>query len=123
MPEGFSVYLNELGYMANYLEAASQELVKVGQTANGPARRAANALGKLGEVTNFAMKYNEACDLVRDRASAGAIAMHAAALELVSIEKEYAAKEDYWAKQFGIMNDGGAVDIPSISGETQKQVK
>ena len=114
MAPGFSVYLNNLGKLAKLMDEASDAFTEVAQTAKGPGRVAENALGFFGAATSFPQKYKAMCDNVAKGADQAAKSFEKSANEFIALEKRYAARDDFWAKKFGVKADNIKPDIPDL---------
>ena len=103
MAPGFSVYLSKLSDMAKDMDKAADHLLDAAQIAGGETLVAADALGVLGEMSGFPAKYRTACQAAVSAFSQGGKAMETSSTQLQALQKHYAAKEAYYAKQFGLM--------------------
>lgn len=113
--KGFSVYLGSLGRMATAMDGAGDAFREVATYANGPARVATDALGIIGRACQWPEKYTAACDNVDRKARQAAGSFDKAASELIDIEKEYLARDDYYAGKFGLLADDEKYpDLPTL---------
>jgi len=119
MALGFSVYLNNLGDLAKLMDEASDAFAEVAKTGAGPGRIAENAFGFIGKVSNFPEKYRSMCDNVVKGANQASRAFEKSANEFIALEKRYAARDDYWAKKFGVKADDIKPDIPELGDNQQ----
>jgi hypothetical protein len=58
------------------------------------------------------------CDNVVKGANQASRAFEKSANEFIALEKRYAARDDYWAKKFGVKADDIKPDIPDL-GDNQ----
>jgi hypothetical protein len=115
MENGFYVRLQALIQNATNLDAASEHLdAVVAIASSGAAAAAANALGVIGRAADFPEKYNKARATVAERAATGSEAFRAGALELLRAEQRYAANDKWYAKKFGVMDDGTRPTVPNL---------
>jgi hypothetical protein len=117
MASGFSVYLENLIQVAKYMDEAADAFDEVKKTANGPGRIAENALGFFGGASNFPVKYQSMCQNVANGADQARGAFLKAANEFIALEKRYAKRDDYWAKEFGVKADHIKPKIPDFDNE------
>lgn len=116
MAPGFSVYLDSLGRMATSMDGAADAYSDVAGIAGGDARIASNALGFFGGLCNFPAKYKAMCDNVHAGAIQTNRALSKAAEEFLALERQYAHREDFYAKKFHIQADHIKPKIPDLAG-------
>jgi hypothetical protein len=114
MAPGFSVYLANLGMLATLVDEASDAFAEVARTGAGPGRIAENAFGFIGRQSNFPQKYRSMCDNVVKGANQASRAFEKSADEFLALEKRYAARDDDWAKEFGVKADHIKPHIPDL---------
>lgn len=112
--KGFSVYIGSLGKMATSMDGAADSFRQVSDVANGPARVATDALGFIGRACQWPEKYKSACDNIHKKAQQAAKSFDKAAGELVEIEKEYIARDDYYANKFNLKADNNYPKLPNF---------